>query len=186
MASSTMAKQRTKYAYRRVPGNASYDGSAARQLEREEGLTGRPLVRPREKALSRPRIRVREAGKVSVFAIVGFAAVAVCAMLLLLGYVQLAQLSNDVVSLQSEVNTLRGEEAKLRVQYELAYDLSSIEQAMTSSGTMIHPRDSQICYVDLSEPDGVELLNETRPVKGVEGILDSLRSIGGQVVEYFR
>ena len=62
--------------YDTVPYEA-YDGSAARQLEREEVLQPRPVVRPRERAVVRPRVRVREAGAVSPFAVVGFLAVGV-------------------------------------------------------------------------------------------------------------
>lgn len=183
---ASMAKRRMRYAYGEMPGTGSYDGSAARRLAREEVLTPRPQVRPRERAVARPRIRVREAGQVSPFAVVGFAAVAVFATLLIMSYVQLAQLSDSVVSLQNEMVTLQSEEAKLRAQYSLAYDLSDIEQNMTASGSMIRPQDSQICYVDLSESDCVEICSGSAPVKGVQGLLESFKEICGEVVEYFR
>ena len=57
-----------------------YDGSAVRALPREEVVAPRPKARPRRQAqaLTRPRVRVREQEQVSVFAVVGFLAVAVC------------------------------------------------------------------------------------------------------------
>ena len=84
--------------------------------------------------------------------------------LLLMSYVQLAQISDDVVS-QAEMPPFRSE-AQLRAEYALAYDLSEIEQKLTADGSMIRPDDSQICYVDLSEPDAIEFLTEDAPVKG--------------------
>ena len=182
---ASMAKRKTRYAYQNVPGNA-YDGSAARRLERSEAVAPKPRVRPRERAVARPRVRMREAGRVSVFAVAGFAAVAVFAVLLLMSYVQLAQLSDEVVSLKSEMTSLQSDEAQLRAEYALAYDLSEIEQKMTADGSMVHPQDSQICYVDLSEPDAIEFLSGEAPVRGIEGILQSIREIVGEVVEYFR
>lgn len=183
---AAMTKRKTRYAYGNMPGNVSYDGSAARRLAREEVLQPRPSVRPRERAVARPKVQVREAGQVSVFAVVGFAAVAVFATLLIMSYVQLSQLSDEVVSLQNEMVALQSEEAKLRAQYALAYDPSDIEQSMTASGAMIRPQDSQICYVDLSEPDAVEICTGEQPVKGLKGLLASLKELGSAVVEYFR
>ena len=171
---ASIAKRKTRSAYQRIPGTA-YDGSAARRLERAEVLEPRPRVRPRERAVSRPRVQVREAGRVSVFAV-----------LLLMSYVQLAQISDDVVSLKREMTTLQSDEAQLRAEYALAYDLSDIEQRLTADGSMIRPDDSQICYVDLSEPDAIEFLTEDVPVKGVEGVIRSIQEIVGEVVEYFR
>lgn len=182
---ASIAKRKTRSAYQRIPGTA-YDGSAARRLERAEVLEPRPRVRPRERAVSRPRVQVRETGRVSIFAVVGFAAVAVFAVLLLMSYVQLAQISDDVVSLKREMTTLQSDEAQLRAEYALAYDLSEIEQKLTADGSMIRPDDSQICYVDLSEPDAIEFLTEDAPVKGVEGVIRSIQEIVGEVVEYFR
>ena len=181
-----MAKRKTRYdGYGRVPYTA-YDGSAARQLEREEVLRPRPAQLPRERALERPKVRVREAGQVSVFAVVGFLAVGMFAVLLLLSYVQLAQTADQVGALRSQMTELRTEEARLRAQYELAYDLTTVERSMTGSGAMVKPQEGQIFYVDLSEPDSVTFFREDKPVKGVAGALESIKEICGDVVEYFK
>ena len=183
---ATIAKRRSRYAYGTVPGSNAYEGSAARRLERAPAAQPRPQVRPRERAVVRPRVRVREAGRVSVFAVAGFLAVTVCAVLLLWSYVELSQLSSEVVKVKSEITTLQSDEAKLRAQYELAYDLSDIEQTMTADGSMVRPGESQICYVDLSAPDCVELFDNETPVSGVLGLVGSVKEIFGEVVEYFR
>ena len=56
---ASIAKRKTRSAYQRIPGTA-YDGSAARRLERAEVLEPRPRVRPRERAVSRPRVQDRK------------------------------------------------------------------------------------------------------------------------------
>lgn len=181
---AAVSGQRVRYPYGRVPGSRDYDGSAARRL-REEPLR-RPREETRRQAITRPKAEVREAGAVSVFAVVGFAAVALFAVLLIASYVQLARLSDEVVQLQSEVVTLQGEGARLQTRYAMAYDPSEVEHAMIASGTMVRPTESQICYVDLSEEDTVEIISGDRPEKGVQGALESLREIVDTVVEYFR
>ena len=182
---ATAAKRRRYSKYDTIPYDL-YDGSAVRQLDQEqEILQPRPLVRPRERTVARPKIRVREAGMVSPFAIVGFAAVAVFAVLLLFSYVELSVISNQVVSLRSDLTTLQTEEAKLRAQYELAYDLDAIEESLTANGAMVKPQNGQIIYVDLSEPDSVTYFDGETPATGLAGALTGLQSIFTQVVEYF-
>ncbi len=179
------AVKRRKYSKHDTVPYHVYDGSAARQLEQQEVLQPRPQVRPRERAVARPKIRVREAGAVSPFAVVGFAAVAVFAVLLLYSYVQLAVISKQVVGLRADLTGLKTEEAKLRAKYELAYDLDAIETQLTTNGTMVKPQNGQVIYVDLSEPDSVTYFDEDGTASGLEDAADGLQSILTQVMEYF-
>ena len=134
----------------------------------------------------RPRVRLREAGAVSPFAVVGFLAVGVFAVLLLFSYARLMTISQQVVALNSEMTTLQSEEAKLRAQYELAYDLDAIEESLTASGTMVEPQNGQVVYVDLSEPNTVRLFQEEDGASGLEGMFQSVRSIAEEIVTYFQ
>lgn len=153
------AAQRASYDPYRNYGYA-YEGSAVRVLEEEEAVRTRPHVRPRNKELVRPKADVRPAGKVSLFAIAGFAAVVVMAVLVLMSYVQLSAVSDEMVELNSQLTKLQGEEATLRARYELAYDLGTIEKTVTSDGSMNRPQPGQIVYVSLSEPDNVVLYSQ--------------------------
>lgn len=175
--------------YRKGPGLASYDGNAARVLDRggEEVLQPKPEVRQRQRAVARPRIQAREAGRVSLFAVVGFLAVGAFAALVLMFSLQLAVLSDQVVTLDHELAGLQGEEAKLRAKYELAFDITAIEQAMTANGTMVKPQNSQIVYLDLSEPDSVVLFRDSeKQTEGFSGAMASVAETFGKLVEYFR
>lgn len=162
--------------------NYDYDGSAVRVAEEEEVLRPRPQVRPRNQELSRPKVAVRPAGKVSLFAVAGFGAVAVMAVLILMSYIQLSAISNEVVSLNAEMTQLQSEEATLRARYELAYDLGAIEKAVTSDGSMSRPQAGQMVYVDLTEPDSVVLYHQGETSGG---FLESLEEIVGSILAYF-
>lgn len=181
------AKRRSEYRnYRRLPREA-YDGTAVRRLEQgTEVLQPRPQVRPQKGALVRPRVQVREAGMVSIFAVAGFLAVGLFAVLLLFSHIQLNAISENMVELRGQLSQLQDEEAKLRTQYELAYDLSSVETFATTEGGMIKPQNGQIFYVDLSEPDKVQFFDEEAPGEGAAGALARIRSLCGEIVEYFQ
>ena len=84
------------------------------------------------------------------------------------------------------MTTLQSEEAKLRAQYELAYDLDAIEESLTASGTMVEPQNGQVVYVDLSEPNTVRLFQEEDGASGLEGMFQSVRSIAEEIVTYFQ
>lgn len=181
----TNRRRKRDNTYGRISYGA-YDGSAARQLEQgAEIRQPRPTVRPRKQAVVRPKIQVREAGSISVFAIAGFLAVGVFAVLLLFSYVQLHNVSEEIVSLRNEMDKLQVEEAVLRARYEQAYDLGAIEEAMLSTGRMVKPQHGQVIYIDLSEPDRVTFFSQEAALAGVSGALQSIESICSQIMEYF-
>jgi len=179
--------RRGKYAtYGSVAYAPGYNGTAARQLEREEVFQPRPKERSRDRVQVRPRVQVREQGKISVFAVVGFLAVGIFAALVLMSYVNLTIINHGTVSLRSELSALQTEEAKLLAGYELAYDLKTIEQTVTANGAMVKPQTGQIYTLDLSEPDSVVRYEKEMAVAGVAGALRGMKEVFLTTVEYFR
>lgn len=87
---------------------------------------------------------------------IGFLAVGVFAALLLLSYTQYAVLTDQVVTLRSELTTLQTENATLSAEYEKVFDMERIQAAV--GDTMIRPTGDQVEYIDLSEPDSVVVL----------------------------
>lgn len=168
-----------------VYGNVAYDpvwegGAAAPAPERQEVLRPRPNVRPKERTMARPRVQVREAGAVSPFAVVGFLAVGVMAVLMLMSCVRLTVINDETVQLRSELSQLQKEEATLLAQYELAYDLQAIEDQLTADGTMVKPSSSQMMVLDLSEPDNVVVYEQDEGARsvwnGITGFFSNLIS----------
>ena len=118
---------------------------------------------------------------------VGFLAVGVFAVLLMLSTVQLTRVSDEMISLKSQLSNLQSEEKKLMAQYELAYDLSTIEQKVTSDGSMVKPQSSQIYTLDLSEEDSVvHYSRENGGTETVDSLISSLKSLLDGALSYFR
>lgn len=188
MATAT-ARRRTEYRRPRgTYGNLAY-AEAMPELERGGAEVLRPQpkvrVRERERAAVRPKVQVREAGRVSIFAVVGFLAVGAFAALLLMSYVQLTIASDSVVSLKKDLSNLQTEQTKLLAQYELAYDLSSIEQRVTADGSMVKPQSGQIYTLNLMEGDSVVRFDPEAAATPA-GMVDRAGTFIDSVMAYFR
>ena len=162
----------------------AYDGSAVRAPGQEEVLQPKPRTRPKERALTRTQVQVRQAGQVSVFAVFGFLLVGAFAALLLLSYTQYTVVSDQVVSLRRELSSLQTENATLSAEYEQVFDLARIQEEVGES--MVRPSANQIEYIDLSEPDSVEVFTEQSGTPGVLGALKGIGEVISDVIEYFR
>lgn len=159
MAAERRTRQYTTY------GNVAYQPEfepaadparrGADRARREAERVRRPRVQPRTQTVARPSVEVRPQGAVAPFAIIGFLAVAVCALLLVMTSAQLAMVNDETVDLRATLAQLQEEEKTLQTQYELAYDLSEIEQMLTADGSMVKAGVGQVVYLDLSAGDSV-------------------------------
>ena len=161
------------------------DGNAVRSPRREEELRRAPVPRPKRQVRrhERARVEVRQAGQVAPFAVVGFLAVAVFAVLLVTSYAQLAVANDEMVALQRELTDLKSENSKLSAQYEKVFDLATIQAAV--GDTMVRPTNEQMVYIDLSEPDTVTVYPGDR-AGGLEDLIQGLQDLFGGIIEYFR
>ena len=172
------AARKIRYSsYGNVAYDPAYDAGAVRAPR--DGRVVQPRVLPRERAVARPKVNLRPAGQVSLFAVAGFLAVAVFAAMVLMSYVQLNVLSDQVVDMRAQYADLKGEEARLLAQYELAFDLKSIEAAVTADGRMVKPQSSQIHYMDLSGSDSVVVYEQETGALG-----DTVQSLLTKAGEY--
>ena len=170
-----------------VYGSLAYD--LDRELrERELGHAGEAPLQ-REVALERPKVRsvskvqVRQRQHLSTFSVVGFAAVAALAVLVLMSYIQLTALSSETVALKKQLSALETENVTLTAQYERMFDRNSVKEAAEAAG-MSKPSSSQIYYIDLSGGDTAVIYQQEEP--GVlSRLLTSLSHGIYAVVEYF-
>ena len=166
----------------------AYDGNAVRAPRREEERHQPPQPKQREhvrrKALERAQVQVRQAGQVAPFAVIGFLAVAVFAVMLVMSYAQLTVANAEMTALRGDLADLQGEHEILTAQYERVFDLATLEAAV--GDTMIRPTNDQIVYIDLSEPDAVTVYGGDRPFSGLRGMVRGVSEILDAVVEYFR
>ena len=156
------AERRTTNRYRTY-GSVAYQPEfeqnavrrSAQRPRREEERVRRPRVQPRTQTVTRPSVEVRQQSAVAPFAIVGFIAVALCALLLVMTSAQVAMVNDQTVDLRSQLSDLKDEEKVLLAQYELAFDLAAIEKQLTADGSMVKAGSGQTVYLDLSEEDNV-------------------------------
>ena len=191
MAAVATAKKR-----RNVPavvnGSLAYDfNTLERQLERtgrlEPDLYTAPLEETSADVISRAhehaKARVRTGQRLSPVIALGYAALAVMLVALVMSYVELSTISSQVVSMQKELSALETDQVALRTKYEQAYDMATIKEAATAAG-MTQPSESQIYYIDLSDPDNAVVYQSEK-----DGVLQWLEHLGQQLyaaVEYFR
>ena len=191
MAAAATAKKR----YRTpgvVNGSLAYDfGALERQLENTgrmaPDLYSAPLEETAADVISRAhentKAKIRPAQHLSPVMVLGYAAVAALMVLLVLAYVELASISGSVVSMQEELTALETENVSLMTEYEQAFDLASVKEAAAAAG-MSQPSDSQIYYIDLSEPDSATVYSQGE--SGVRQIFSLLGEGIRAAVEYFR
>ena len=182
-------RRRTTTAYSTY-GSAAYsplyDGNAVRVPRREEEYIPVPQPKRREQVRrhERARVEVRQAGQIAPFAVVGFLAVAVFAIMLITSYTQLMVASNEMVSLRRELSSLKEENITLSAQYEKVFDLATIQAAV--GDTMIRPTGDQVVYIDLSAPDTVTVYGEPSVADGLQSLLDGVEDVFSSIIEYFR
>ncbi len=174
------AKRRTK---QYSNGDFSSYGNVAYQPEYEHNAVrdpvkrskDRPKVVPQKHTSKRSAVKVRQQGAVSLFAVVGFLAVIICMFFLLSTAIQLAVVADETFDLQDQLSVLKEDEKKLLAEYELAYDLSEIEQQMTASGAMVRASSSNTIYMDMTEMDSIIYYEEA--TDGIPGLVDRLEQI---------
>lgn len=154
---------------------------SAQRPRREEEQVRRPRVQPRTQTVARPSVEVRQQSAVAPFAIIGFIAVALCALFLVMTSAQIAMVNDETVDLRATLSDLQDEEKVLMAQYELAFDLAAIEKQLTADGTMVKAGSGQTVYLDLSEGDNVVYYEAAEDglsgfVRQVEQFLDNLLS----------
>ena len=157
-----MANERRATQYRTYGSAAyqpQYEGNTVRRsgqrTRRHEEPVRRPRVQPRTQTVARPSVEVRQQTTVAPFAIVGFIAVILCALMLVMSSAKLAMVKDQTVELRSTLADLQQEEKILLAQYELAFDLADIEDMFTADGSMVKAGSGQTVYLDLSEGDNV-------------------------------
>ncbi len=178
-----MAKSRrrntTAYStYGSVAYAPAYDGNAVRAPRREEELRRAPRPKQREQVRrhERARVEVRKAGKVSLFAVVGFMLVA--------SYAQLSVANDEMVALQRELSELQSQNTILTAQYEKVFDLATIQEAV--GDTMVRPTTDQVVYIDLSAPDTVTVYQEESLDAGIQSLVSGIQNLFSGIIEYFR
>ena len=172
-----------------VYGNLAYDLDAlVRERALEEAGRMEPERQPRRQAevVQQPRRQaaVQPKTRVSPLLAGSIAVLAAMVIVLLMGYVQLTEISTSVAEKKTEMDQLNTEHVALLTKYEQTFEMASVKEAAEAAG-MSKPSAGQIEYVELGGPDQAVVY-----AAGSDGVLDKLfASVEGgvlSVVEYFR
>ena len=137
-----------------IYGNLAYDLDTLVRERQLEEAGEMPERKAEAKPQAQPRRRPQAQAKARPSALVMGGIVLVCTlvMVLLLGYVQLTTVSNNVSTIKKELATLEEEHVSLLTEYEKTFDLATIKAAAEDAG-MSKPTSGQIQYIDLSGAD---------------------------------
>jgi len=144
---------------------------------RQETVKEQPKVRTQEK------VQVRERQHLSFLTAAGFVTVVVLALMVLMSYIQLLELSTGTVALKQQLATLEAENVSLTAEYEQMFDRATVKEAAEAAG-MAKPSASQVYYIDLSSGDNAVVYQKEDP-SVLSSLLTSLNHGVYAVVEYF-
>ena len=170
-------------------GSLAYDLDA---LAREKQLDGagklpqkkvrpaQPEVQPVQRRQSAARAAVRP----SPVLLLGTVLVVGMVIALMLCYVKLTGISDNVSSIKREISALEEEHIALLTEYERTFDLAAVKAAAEAAG-MSKPSSGQIQYIDLSGADSVEVY-AAGGAAALNGFTEKAESLWAYVLEYFR
>ena len=168
-----------------IYGSLAYDlDTLARERQLEEaGEMPERSGAPQPKAQPRRHPQAQAKTRPSPLLVGGIVLVCALVMVLLLGYVQLTMVSNQVVTLKNQLTTLQEEHVALVTEYEKTFDLATIKAAAEEAG-MSKPTSGQIQYIDLSGSDTAVVYGDEPGM--VEKAISSLKDGARSIWEYFR
>lgn len=185
-----MASANSAYGRGAVYGSLAYDFNHPELYAGEEYSA--PQTPPAAKPKPREQVRVRTRARaqhalhtkqgISPVALAGSLIAAFMLVTAITAQVQLIGVSGSSVELQNQLAALEETQAKLRIRYESAFNLSEIEEYAVGSLGMMKPNAAQINYIDTSSPDKAVMIASGSSDSIVDRAADYLSGLG----EYFR
>lgn len=170
-------------------GSLAYDLDAlAREKQLDEaGKLPQKKVRPAQpevQPVQRRQTAARAAVRPSPVLLLGTVLVVGMVIALMLCYVKLTGISDNVSSIKREISALEEEHVALLTEYERTFDLATVKAAAEAAG-MSKPSSGQIQYIDLSGADSVEVY-AAGGAAALNGFTEKAESLWAYVLEYFR
>lgn len=170
-------------------GSLAYDLDAlAREKQLDEaGKLPQKKVRPAQpevQPVQRRQTAARAAVRPSPVLLLGTVLVVGMVIALMLCYVKLTGISDNVSSIKREISALEEEHVALLTAYERTFDLATVKAAAEAAG-MSKPSSGQIQYIDLSGADSVEVY-AAGGAAALDGFTEKAESLWAYVLEYFR
>ena len=152
----------------------------AGKLPQKKVRPAQPEVQPVQRRQSAARAPVRPTPVIQQ----GTGLVVGMVIALMLCYVKLTGISDNVSSIKREISALEEEHVALLTAYERTFDLATVKAAAEAAG-MSKPSSGQIQYIDLSGADSVEVY-AAGGAAALNGFTEKAESLWAYVLEYFR
>ena len=170
-------------------GSLAYDLDAlAREKQLDEaGKLPQKKVRPAQpevQPVQRRQSAARAAVRPSPVLLLGTVLVVGMVIALMLCYVKLTGISDNVSSIKREISALEEEHVALLTAYERTFDLATVKAAAEAAG-MSKPSSGQIQYIDLSGADSVEVY-AAGGAAALNGFTEKAESLWAYGLEYSR
>lgn len=170
-------------------GSLAYDLDAlAREKQLDEaGKLPQKKVRPAQpevQPVQRRQSAARAAVRPSPVLLLGTVLVVGMVIALMLCYVKLTGISDNVSSIKREISALEEEHVALLTAYERTFDLATVKAAAEAAG-MSKPSSGQIQYIDLSGADSVEVYAAGGGA-ALHQLTGKVAELWSYVLEYFR
>ena len=168
------------YRHGATSGSLAYELDEAGKLPQKKVRPAQPEVQPVQRRQSAARAAVRP----SPVLLLGTVLVVGMVIALMLCYVKLTGISDNVSSIKREISALEEEHVALLTAYERTFDLATVKAAAEAAG-MSKPSSGQIQYIDLSGADSVEVY-AAGGAAALNGFTEKAESLWAYVLEYFR
>ncbi len=168
-------------------GNVAYDLSntvvAPRREERQAPQRQpEPKRQSSRRTAAQPQVRPQQG--ISLFAVSGFAAVALMAVLVLTSYIQLNSVYAATSTMEDYLAELVEEEASLTSEYNDLFDTATLQEAADEAG-LVEPSSTQKVYLELAEPDNAVVYEQKEDPTLVEQVTEDLQGFWRSVLTYF-
>ena len=170
----------SQYDTREYSRKVMYNGSAAYDLAAPQFQDWEEEREQKQQPAAQPAKKTQGYYSISLFSIVGFAAVVVMMVALLMTYVSYTAAAAGTVELRSQVEKLTEEQRKLTIAYEEAFDITEVEAYATTKLGMDKPAENQITNIDTHAEDRAVVVNNDDDSSG------GLGNLIGTIVEYFK
>ena len=175
-----MAK--TRYGKGAVYGSLAYDFNNPELYREQYSTAPTPTARPDTRTQTRVRTRARTVARtrqsIAPTSILGVMVAAFLFVTAIMAQATLVGLSSESVKLENELTALEEQQAKLRIAYESAFNMSDIEDYAVRSLGMQRPRADQIYYIDTAAPDKAVVVAGTQNGGLVDRVSDFISGFG--------
>lgn len=180
-----MADNSKHYRRSSTYGSLAYDLDALareRQLDDAGKLPERKQrpAQPEIQTAQRRRPAAQPAVRPSPVVVLGTLVIVGMVIALMLCYVKLTGISDNVSSIKREISALEEQHIALLTEYERTFDLAAVKAAGMSK-----PSSGQIQYIDLSGADSVEVY-AAGGAAALNGFTAKVEDIWAYILEYFR